>query len=85
MIWKLEDAKNRFSELVRRARADGPQYVTKHGQDSVVVVSVDEYEALTTTRESLLTFLVDSPFGQAVREGSLDVDRREEYSREVDL
>ena len=38
MVWKLEDAKNRFSELVRRARSEGPQVVTKHGRESVVVI-----------------------------------------------
>ena len=38
-IWKLEDAKARFSEVVRRARNEGPQHVTVRGKDSVVVIS----------------------------------------------
>ena len=38
--WKLEDAKARFSEVVRRAREQGPQRVTYHGKDAVVVIAV---------------------------------------------
>ena len=45
--WALQDAKARFSELVRRAQAEGPQHVTVHGRDCVVVVSQDDYVRLT--------------------------------------
>src|SRR4051794_10054518 len=41
--WKLQEAKSRFSEVVRRARSEGPQRVTVHGKDAVVVVSTEEY------------------------------------------
>jgi prevent-host-death family protein len=44
--WKLQDAKARFSEVVRRARSEGPQHVTMHGRDSVVVVSSDEFATM---------------------------------------
>ena len=44
--WKLEDAKARFSEIVRRARVDGPQVVTVRGRRAVVVLDADEYERL---------------------------------------
>src|SRR3546814_5211980 len=44
--WKLEDAKARFSEVVRRARSDGPQRVSVRGKDAVVVVSAEEFERL---------------------------------------
>jgi prevent-host-death family protein len=42
-VWKLEDAKARFSEVVRRARDTGPQRVTVRGQDAVVVLSAADY------------------------------------------
>ena len=42
--WKLQDAKARFSELVRRARAGAPQHVTLHGKDAVVVVDTARFE-----------------------------------------
>lgn len=43
--WSVQDAKNRFSEVVEAARRE-PQTVTKHGRPAVVVVAVDEYERL---------------------------------------
>ena len=44
--WLLQDAKARFSELVRRVRSEGPQHVTVHGRDEVVVVSAEEFRRL---------------------------------------
>ncbi len=44
--WRLEEAKARFSEVVRLARAQGPQHVTVHGQEAVVVLSSEEYARL---------------------------------------
>jgi prevent-host-death family protein len=44
--WLLQDAKARFSELVRRVHSEGPQHVTVHGRDEVVVISADEFRRL---------------------------------------
>jgi prevent-host-death family protein len=44
-LWSVQDAKNRFSEVVEAARRQ-PQTVTKHGKPAVVVVDVTEYERL---------------------------------------
>ena len=44
--WLLQDAKARFSELVRRVRSEGPQRVTVHGCDEVVVISAEEFRRL---------------------------------------
>ena len=44
--WLLQDAKARFSELVRRVRSEGPQLVTVHGRDQVVVVAAEEFRRL---------------------------------------
>ncbi len=48
--WRLQDAKAQFSELVRRAARDGPQHVTVHGRDAVVVVGADEFRRLKGER-----------------------------------
>lgn len=42
--WRLQDAKARFSEVVRRARSEGPQHVTVHGKEAVVVVSANDFK-----------------------------------------
>jgi prevent-host-death family protein len=59
----LQDAKARFSELVRRARSEGPQHVTVHGRDEVVVISAAEFERLTGERkgDELVAVLRASP------------------------
>ena len=44
MEWQLQQAKQQFSEVVRRALDDGPQVVTRHGRRAVVVVSATEFK-----------------------------------------
>jgi prevent-host-death family protein len=44
--WPLQDAKARFSELVRRVHDEGPQHVTVHGRDEVVVIAAEEFRRL---------------------------------------
>jgi prevent-host-death family protein len=45
--WSLQNAKARFSEMIRRARNDGPQHVTVYGHDEVVVISTEEFRRLS--------------------------------------
>ena len=52
MEWPLQDAKNRFSELVNAALAGKPQRVTRRGQPAVVVLSAEEYERLCRLEQS---------------------------------
>ena len=61
--WQLQEAKARFSELFRRAREKGPQRVTRHGREAVVVMSAEEYEQKIAPppKESLYDFLRRSP------------------------
>src|SRR5665647_3911229 len=61
--WLLQDAKARFSELVRRVRSDGPQRVTVHGRDEVVVISAEEFRRLKgdLTGEALIAAMQASP------------------------
>lgn len=65
-VWKLEDAKARFSELVRMAREKGPQRVTVHGVDAVVVVSAKEFAKLLPLSEqpNLHKLLSSSPLNK---------------------
>src|SRR4030088_278524 len=61
--WLLQDAKARFSELVRRVRSEGPQRVTVHGRDEVVVISAEEFRRLKgdPTGESLIAEMQGLP------------------------
>lgn len=60
-IWALQDAKNRFSELVDHAVQDGPQIVTRRGKETVVVLSVQDFQKLAAAQGSLVTFFRQSP------------------------
>jgi prevent-host-death family protein len=61
--WPLQDAKARFSELVRRVRTEGPQHVTVHGREQVVVISAEEFRRLRgdATGEALIAAMRASP------------------------
>jgi prevent-host-death family protein len=61
VAWQLQAAKQRFSELVERARREGPQVVTKHGREAVVVVSAEEYRRLKGSGDNLVEFLRSAP------------------------
>ncbi len=80
MSWQLQDAKQRFSELVRRALEDGPQAVTRHGEEVVVVVPSEEYRRLVGETVDFKEFLLSGP-----DPGLLDLDRPMELPRDVDL
>lgn len=82
--WKLEDAKNSFSEVVRRAMAHQPQKVTRAGRDAVVVISAEDYAELTGT-QNLVDFLRNSPLAEAFRAGEIDLTRQRDYGRDIDL
>jgi prevent-host-death family protein len=61
--WLLQDAKARFSELVRRVRSEGPQHVTVHGRDEVVVIAAEEFRRLKgdLTGQALIAAMQASP------------------------
>jgi prevent-host-death family protein len=61
--WSLQDAKARFSEVVRRAKTEGPQRITVHGREEVVIVSVKEYRRARGERtgKALVDLLHNSP------------------------
>ena len=59
--WALQDAKARFSEVVRLANADGPQVVTYRGVEKAVVVSAEEYRRLQPDRQSFVDALIEGP------------------------
>jgi prevent-host-death family protein len=60
--WRLQDAKARLSELVRRAKTEGPQHVTLHGRDAVVVISSEEFRRLSKdqTGQALIDVLQEA-------------------------
>lgn len=83
-VWQLQEAKARFSELFRLARSSGPQRVTRHGREAVVVIEAEEFERLLE-REKAPRSLVDF-FAQSPLAGSgIKLTREPDLGREVEL
>src|SRR3954466_14425247 len=82
--WQLQDAKARFSEVFRLARERGPQRVTKHGREAVVVIPAEEYARITRARTrpgSIAQFFASSP----LRNSGIELDRQRDFGRAIDL
>ena len=79
--WQLQDAKNKFSNLVETVQKKGPQVVTKHGKEAVVIISISEYRQLTKPKTTLVEFFKNSPLA----EQGLDFSRSKENPRDVTL
>jgi antitoxin Phd len=82
--WQLQTAKARFSELFRKARAEGPQWVTRQGKDAVVVLPAEEFERLLARDKqpaSLLDFFAQSPLAKT----DIDLEPNPDNGRGVQL
>ncbi len=80
MNWRLAEAKNKFSELVNRALAEGPQRVRRR-DETVVVMAVRDYERLTGNKPGFKDFLM----GEGPDLEDLDLSRDREPMRDIDL
>jgi len=81
--WKLQDAKNRFSAVVREALAGYPQRVTRHGKPAVVVVAADEYDRLRHLDEAHDPTLAEMLL--AIPQDDGEFERLDVTLRDVDL
>ena len=82
--WQLQAAKARFSELFRRARSEGPQLITRHGKEGVVMISDEQYERLVGKADqpkNLLQFFRESPLVGI----ELDLERDKDEGRDIEL
>src|SRR5437762_13524302 len=82
--WQLQTSKAQFSEVFRRARSEGPQYVTRAGKEAVVIVPAEEFVAFVARRRqpnSLIEFVLRS---QPVIAG-LNFEREPDYGRDIEL
>lgn len=69
--WQLQEAKNKFSEVVDEAIRNGPQLITRRGVEAVILLSYAEYRRLTAAGQKLSTFFRESPLAEV----SLDLSR----------
>ena len=82
--WQVQTAKARFSELFRRARAEGPQLITRQGKEGVVMMSDEQYEELVGRShqpKTLVEFFRTSPLVGV----ELDLERQKDEGRDIEL
>ncbi len=79
--WQLQEAKNKFSQVVNEALVKGPQVVTRRGEDVVVIISKEEYGCLKKSQSNLSEFFRQSPLVGV----ELDLERDRTYPRDVEL
>lgn len=77
--WQLQEAKARFSQLVKAAQAEGPQEISVHGKPAAVLLSADEYRRLAGPRLSFVEFMRASPLIGV----DLDIRRSRSTNRRV--
>jgi prevent-host-death family protein len=78
MRWQVQEAKQRFSELIRTARAEGPQVVTRHGEEIAVVIDIADYRQLKGETAEFKDYLRSGPDF-----GDLDLARPDERPRTI--
>jgi prevent-host-death family protein len=78
--WQLQEAKNKFSQVVKQAQQGKPQYITVHGKPTAVVVSIEDYQKLnlpqTSLSEALITPLIEQDF---------DLSRNKDTGRDINF
>lgn len=80
-VWTVAEAKARFSEVIDRALAEGPQTITRKGRTTVVLVGADEWQRKSMRVGSLAEFFASSP----LRGSGLKIRRLKSRPRKIRL
>jgi prevent-host-death family protein len=78
--WQLQEAKSRFSELVELSLKEGPQLVTRRGEEAVVILAAKDYRRLSGQTPTLMDCLLNAPRGEA-----LELERPKDLIRDLTL
>jgi prevent-host-death family protein len=82
--WQIQAAKARFSEVFRRARNEGPQRISRHGKEGVVMLAEEQYDRLVRKSrqpKNMVDFFRQSPLVGL----ELDLNRDRSPARDPDL
>ena len=86
--WQIQEAKQRLSEMIRAVTTEGPQVITRHGEDVAVVVDIGEYRRLTRPAADLASILLGGPKlddSAADVFAEIEAERKADFGRMVDL
>jgi antitoxin Phd len=79
-VWQVQEAKTRLSELIEEAHTKGPQFITRHGTERAVLLSVEDYRALTAHKPDFREYLLGGP-----KVDHFEIPRSRDRGRKVDL
>jgi len=79
--WQLQEAKAKFSEVINEAIQHGPQIITKHGVETALLISVDDYKKVNKKDLKISQFFQNSPIANI----DLDLNHSQDTPREVKL
>ena len=78
--WQVQEAKTRFSEVIEKARTEGPQTITRHGRERAVLLSIEDYRALLSRQVDVRTVLLSGP-----KVDDFTIERDGDTGREIAL
>lgn len=78
--WQVQEAKTRLSEVIDEAHSKGPQIITRHGAERAVVLSIDDFRALTAHKPGLKEYLLSGP-----KVDRFEIESNRDTGREIDL
>jgi prevent-host-death family protein len=86
--WQVQEAKQRFSEVLRAVQQEGPQIITKHGEEIAAVIDIEKYRQLTQPNVDFKEWLLGPPyFDDTMIEimEEIEAERKKDFGRPIDL
>lgn len=84
--WQVQEAKQRFSEVLRAVASEGPQTITRHGEEVAVVMDIARFRRLTGPRADLKGLLLGPPYLDDVSVlDEVEAERKQDLPRDVDF
>jgi prevent-host-death family protein len=88
--WQVQEAKQRFSQVLRAVQEHGPQTITRRGEEVAVVVDINEYRRLIKPRKTFAEHLMEFPKSDTPDGGpnvfdEIEAERKNHYMREIEL
>jgi len=86
--WQVQEAKQRFSEYLRAVKQEGPQIVTKHGEEIAITVDINQWRQMTQPKMDFKELLrrppyFDEKFIEIMEE--IEAERKQDFGRTIDL
>jgi len=80
-VWKIQDAARQLPKLIEKALIKEPQYIIRQGVETVVIISVKEYEYLISGKTDFKDFLLSCPKSDE----EFEPERQKDFSRDIEL